>query len=289
MPDFDARFRVFRWAHLIDLSVVSIINQTPLDAGMKSYCLCFALSILFFNSSYAEIKNGYAVGINAARVSLDVYNTLLFEQTGWTLQRKKAMQSKRMDLVKYIAYHDLTESLLKQLKAIAPDLYNEIDTIRNRNGRSTDVYVRFIPEEEAPVQAWGVTNIANTPGDANIYLSEYGESSVSVKVCTVSQALLVLAHELGHVKYIVPNLANYKAYHIMRYPPCSTQSNHVGHDADDQSGKSAVVFEKRFKASYFMRYSKNEIVRTDSPRVLVNKIRREILSRMSSGVPLAVL
>ena len=255
---------------------------------MKSYCLCFALSILFFNS-YAEIRNGYAVGINAARASLDIYSTMLLEETGWTPQRKKAMQAKRMDLVKYIAYHDLTESLLNQFKAVAKDLYNEIDTIRNRNGRSTDVYVKFIPEEEASVQAWGVTSIAHTPDDANTYLSEYGENSVSVKVCTVSQALLVLAHELGHVKYIVPNLASYKAFHMMRYPPCSTQSNHVGHDADDQSGKSAVGFEKRFKASYFMRHSKNEIVRTDSPRVLVNKIRREILSRMSSGVPLAVL
>ena len=254
---------------------------------MKSYCICFLLFVLF-TSSYADIRNGYDVGISTARASLDVYSSLL-KESGWTPHRKRAMEATRSDLVKYIAYHDLTETLLKQLRAIAPDLYHEIDTIKNMNGEITDVYVRFIPEEEASVRAWGITAIAQTPGDANIYLSEYGEGSVSIKVCVVSQALLVLAHELGHVKYIVPNLATYKEYHMLQYPPCSTQSNHVGHDADDQSGKSAVAFEKRFKASYFMRHSKNEIVRTDSPRVLVNKIRREILSRMSSGVPLAVL
>ena len=256
---------------------------------MKSYCLCFALLILLFHSSYAEIRNGYAIGINTARTSLEVYNSLLVHDHGWTLQRKKAMLSKRMELVKYVAYHDLTESLLKQLKAIAPELYNEIDTIRDSNGKITDVYVKFIPEEDATVRAWGITGVANMPGDASTYLSEFGESSVSIKVCAVSQALLILAHELGHVKYIVPNLADYKEYYLLHYPTCSAQSNHVGHDVDDQSGKSAVVFEKRFRTSYFERYSKNEIVKTDSPPVLVNKIRREILSRILAGVSMARL
>jgi len=254
---------------------------------MKTYCIYFALFVLF-NPLYAEIKNGYAAGISTAHTSLDVFSSLL-KESGWTPHRRRVMEAKRLALVKYITYHDLTENLLKQLETIAPDLYKEIDTIRNRNGKITDVYVRFIPEEEASMPAWGITGIAHTPGDENTYLSEYGERSVSVKVCAVSQALLVLAHEFGHVKYIVPNLASYRVYHIARYPPCSIQSNHIGHDTDDKSGKSAVEFEKRFKTSYYAKYLSNDIVRNDSPAVLVRKIRRKILSEISNAIPVARL
>jgi hypothetical protein len=178
--------------------------------------------------------------------------------------------------VKYITYYEVTENLLKQFKVISPELYNEVDTIKDRNGEVTHVYIKFIPEDEASVPAWGVTRIAQAPGNANTYISEYGERSVSIKVWAVSQALLVLAHELGHVKYIVPNLAAYKNYHLENYRPCSTESNHVGHNAGDPSGKSAIHFEKRFKASYFNRYSKKNVFQKDSPPVLVNKIRRNI-------------
>jgi hypothetical protein len=183
------------------------------------------------------------------------------------------LESRLRDLIKYITYYEVTESLLKQLRAISPEIYHEIDTIKDRNGEVTDVYIKFIPEDEAPVQAWGVTGIAQAPGDENTYLSEYGERSVSIKVCAVPQALLVLSHELGHVKYIVANLATYKNYHARNYPPCSTESNHVGHNPNDPSGKSAYIFEKRFKASYYSWYSKKDDLRNDSPTVLVNKIR----------------
>ena len=254
---------------------------------MKPYCICIALFLLF-NSLSAEIKNGYAAGISTARTSLDVFSSLL-KESGWAPHRRRSMEAKRLALVKYITYHDLTENLLKQLEIIAPELYNEIDTIKDSNGKITDVYVRFIPEDEASVEAWGITGIAHVPGDADTYLSEYGAGSVSVKVWAVSQALLVLAHELGHVKYIVPNLSTYKAYHLARYPPCSRRSNHIGHDADDKSGKSAVEFEKRFKTSYYEKYLSNDIVRNDSPAVQVRKIRRKILSEISDAIPVARL
>lgn len=244
---------------------------------MKKYCLGIAL-VLVLNSSFAEIKNGYATGINTARVSLKVFNSLLREEKHLTPHKRKVIEAKLNKVVKYIIYYEVTENLLKQLRAISAELYNEMDTIKDLNGRITDVYIRFIPEDEAPVQAWGVTGIAQAHGDANTYFSEYGERSVSIKVCAVSRALLVLAHELGHVKYIVPNIATYKNYHTRNYPPCATESNHVGHNANDPSGRSAVIFEKRFKASYSARYAKNDFVQNDSPPVLVNKIRKEILS-----------
>jgi hypothetical protein len=243
---------------------------------MKPYCLSLALLVFALNPSFAEIRNGYAVGINAAFASLKVCSSALREDHHLPSFRRKALEAKVRELVKYITYYEVTENLLKQFKVISPELYHEVDTIKDRNGEITNVYIKFIPEDEASVAAWGVTRIAQAPGNANTYISEYGERSVSIKVWTVSQALLVLAHELGHVKYIVPNLAAYKKYHTENYRPCAFESNHVGHNGDDPSGKSALNFEKRFKASYSNCYFKKGVFQKDSPPVLVNKIRKNI-------------
>ena len=53
--------------------------------------------------------------------------------------------------------------------------------------------------------------------DKDAYQSEYGKFTVSVKVWIVPRALLVLAHELGHVKYQVPNLASYFEFYKKHY------------------------------------------------------------------------
>ena len=139
---------------------------------MKTYCVCIALIIFALNYTSAEIKNGYANGINSAYVSLKTLNSLLHEDPSLAPANRKAIESKVKEIVKYITYYELTENLLKQLKEISPELYHEIDTIKDKRGRFTDVYVKFISEDEAPVQAWGVTSIKQVPGDEDAYFSE---------------------------------------------------------------------------------------------------------------------
>ena len=97
------------------------------------------------------------------------------------------------------------------------DLYNEIDTIKDIKGRAVNVFVKFIPTDATEVKAWGTTYMRQVENDQDGYLSEYGELTVSVKIWIVNNALLVLAHELGHVKYQVPNLANYFEYYRKNY------------------------------------------------------------------------
>lgn len=137
------------------------------------------------------------------------------------------------------------------------------------------------------MQAWGLTSIAQLPGDEDAYSSEYGERTVSIKVWAVTRALLVLSHEFGHVKYIIPNLATYKNYHVNNYRVGSTEHNHVGHNSDDPSGKCALEFEKKFKANYYACYLKKDLGRLESPAVQVNRIRMEILEGMVNATPLA--
>lgn len=251
---------------------------------MKPYCICIALLIIALSYSNAEIKNGYAPQIKAAETSLEACKSLLRDDVRLPLNKKKKIQAKLNDLIKYVAYFELTEKLLQQLQEIAPDLYYEIDHIKDSNGFITDVYVRFVPEGGTSVQAWGITGIAQVPGDENTYFSEYGERTVSIKVWAVAQALLVLSHEFGHVRYMVPNLASYKNYHVKHYRTGLTESNHVGHNSDDPSGKCALEFEKRFKASYYSQYLKRTHVGIDSPAILANRIRRQILANMDSAV-----
>jgi hypothetical protein len=212
---------------------------------MKTSCLSIVLVILSFNHSYGELRNGYTDGINSARVSLKVLYSLLHNDTKMNAAQKKAIEARLKDVLNYITAYELTETLLAQFRLIAPQLYDQIDTIKDRRGRMTDVYIKFIPGEQANVQAWGVTGITQVTGDPDACLSEYGESTVSVKIWIVPKALVVLSHELGHIKYVVPNLARYVEYHVRNYRPGTTESNHVGHNPNDASGESAEIFEKK--------------------------------------------
>jgi hypothetical protein len=255
---------------------------------MKTYCLPFAFLILALNFSFGEIKNGYAKGITAARESLKGLHALLKHEKEITSSQKKMIETKIKEVVNYIAYYELTENLLKQFRLIASDLYNEIDTIKDRQGRSTDVYIKFIPREQTRVQAWGITNIARVVGDSDAYYSEYGERSVSVKVWVVSKALEVLSHELGHVKYQVPNLASYLEYHKMNYRPGITEQNNIGHDPNDTSGKNATAFAKRYRENYYNHW-KNGHNQFQSPLVLMENIRKEVHPETMVADPLARL
>jgi hypothetical protein len=177
---------------------------------MKTYCVGLALLTMCFNLSSAKIKNGYALQVEYARESLKALQTLLYETPEVSNAQRKVAEARIKTLVNYISYFELTEDLLLQFRIVAPDLYNEIDSVKDRQGRPTDVFVKFIAPEQAKVLAWGITNINFVPEDPDMYKSEYGNGTVSVKVWIVSKALLVLAHEFGHIKYQVPNLANYK-------------------------------------------------------------------------------
>jgi hypothetical protein len=194
-----------------------------------------------------------------------------------TTAKKKIIESRIKEVETFIVYYELTETLLSRFRLVAPSLYNEIDTLKDRMGRATDVFVKFIPEEQARVQAWGITNIAQVKDDPDAYLSEYGERAVSVKIWVVNKSLLVLAHELGHVRYQVADLAHYFDYYKSTYRCGATDPNNIGHDHNDPSGKNAVLFEKIFRESQ-ARYLKNGNSTGRSPVELREIIRKEIQS-----------
>lgn len=239
---------------------------------MKIVCLWLALTITV-NSSYGEIRNGYACGILAARESMKSLQLQLKLQI--TNAQKRKIEANLKHVITYIIYFELTESLLGQFRLVAPDIYFELDTITDQQGRQTHVYVKFIPEEQARILAWGVTNVAQAAGDSDAYTSTYGDYSVSISIWAVSNALEVLAHELGHVKHQVPHLAEYMEYYIARYKTCLVDPNYIGHDYNDLSGRTAVEFAKRYREMSYNHW-RNGHNQLPSPAYLAETIKRSV-------------
>lgn len=247
-------------------------NETTADR-IRKYCLYVLLFVLTSHAVFGEIKNGYEKNILASKESLKILRAKLLEDGGLTAAQRRKLQSTIAILVDHVSYYELTESMLNQFKTIAPQLYAEIDTITDRLGRAVNVYIQFVPIDGTDVKAEGITYMDQSISDQDTYISEFGERAVSVKVWIVPRALLVLAHELGHVKYQVPHLASYFVYHKNHYYNAST-TNSIGHDMDDPSGKSAIAFAKSFLKIY-ADFSKLSNVRIQNPLVILAKIKKD--------------
>ena len=238
--------------------------------------ICFLLFIIFFmscNTSLCEIRNGYEKDILILKESLKNLTEILIEDKDLTGIQRRKIESSVETLVNHISFYDLTENLLNQFKIIAPRLYAEIDTISDRKGRPVHVYVKFVPVDATKVKAWGITYLNQVENDKDAYLSEYGELTVSIKIWIVPKALQVLSHELGHVKYQIPNLASYIDFHKKCYK--GELSNFIGHHPHDPSGKTAVQTEKLFRKEYFY-FLKNTNEKIQNPVILLTKIRKSM-------------
>jgi hypothetical protein len=217
---------------------------------MTTYCLFIIMFICCLNNAFGKIINGYETEINSARESLKHLNRFL--QDNRTLPRYKALKIKdNLNIViRFISYYELTEQMLAQFNVIAPDLYNEINTITDKKGRPVNVYVKFVPLDATKHKSWGTTYFNQGEDDKDVNFSEYGEHTVSVKIWVVSKALLVLSHELGHVKYQVANLASYVDYFKKHYSVDVDEYESIGHCASDPSGKNAREYVNRFRERY---------------------------------------
>ena len=128
-----------------------------------------------------------------------------------------------------------------------------------------------------PIGVGGTTNVLQSANNQNTYCSEYGDHTVSVKIAILYKSLRLLAHELGHVNYQVPNLAAYAKYYVKHYS--DSDSKLKGHNSKDPSAQQVKLFEKRFieQLQVFSKDHKNKIA---SPRVLLETIRKSPLTQV---------
>jgi hypothetical protein len=249
----------------------SVTETKTLADRIRISCLYILLFALTSHAVFGEIKNGYEKNIVGSKESLNNLRTALAEDGNLTPVQRRRVQSKITTLVNHVSYYELTESLLRQFKTIAPELYADIDNITDRLGRPVDVYIKFVPIDGTDIKAEGTTYMNQSADDPDMSISEFGELTVSVKVWIVQRSLLVLAHELGHVKYQVPNLASYFVYHKKNY---SSTTNSMGHNADDPSGQSASACGKSFQKIYvdFLKLSND---RVQSPLAILARLKKD--------------
>ena len=238
---------------------------------MKASAVFVLLSILLFGEVDGKIKNGYEPRLQECKESLQRLHLLLKEDLPWVQRRN--VESTVADLLDYIAYWEITEELLSQLRTFSHELYDEIDNIKDNRGRSTDVYVSLIPKRQATLDLEGAAYFKQAPIDEDANMSEYGEYTVSVKIWVVSNAVRLLYHELGHVKYVVPNLATYTSFYERQYRSRNVHTEYYGHSFGDQSGIVAMAYEKRYRTDY-ARYLKDGGPSLVSAPVLLKMIRK---------------
>ena len=109
------------------------------------------------------------------------------------------------------------------------------------------MYVKFVPRSEIQAGTLATTNIDQLANDKHACYSTYGPHTVSVKIIIAKHSLIVLAHEFGHIRYQVPNLATYVDFFSRHYQNYHMKANYLGHKPNDPSGQRAIVFEKVFR------------------------------------------
>ena len=202
---------------------------------MKTYVLFTLCSLLSTATAAAEIINGYEKDIHSARTSL---RHLVHMPT----HQKVRYQINRIR--RFIYCYETTEKMLVQFRLIAPEIYDQIDTIRDSKGRRVNVYVRFSLRSELPANTVASTSVGQLSEDHHAHYSNYGVHTISAKIAIGRNSLLILAHEFGHIAYQVSNLASYLKFYSNRYTDPTTAT---GHNPGDPSGHSAARYEKKFQ------------------------------------------
>lgn len=238
---------------------------------MKTICLYGMIAICSVNTAFAEIKNGYESKIYRVRDAVALIMASIPENENLTNSKKREIKDHLKVLSNFIAYHELTRQLIDQFKEIAPDLYDEINSIADNNGRPVDVYVQFVPyNTESPL---GMNVMMISPSDRDIYSSEFGENTASIKIQVVANALFVLSHELGHLKYQIPNIGKYADYLKSNYR--AGEHSDIGHRFDDLSGKCAIQYEWRYSFS-LSAYHRATTAKLEGPGATLQCIQRQL-------------
>ena len=241
---------------------------------MKNLILVTALLFLIFPNIFAEIRNGYGKDIPVLRASLKALKDLLASNEQLSIPEKKRIRQKIADLTRHLTYYEVTDILLNRFRTVSYQLYAQIDQLKDAKGRSVDVYVKFLPED-SPLPSYGMVSLVPSATDTTACTSEYGQGSASVRIRTTNKALLILAHEFGHLSYIVPNLRPYMTYYKNIYRAASSIGE-LGHLHGDPSGINAYRFEKQYRLDH-VNYLRQDYPKEIAPMLLVARTHKAIV------------
>lgn len=241
---------------------------------MKTYLLLILLVLCMFDSLFARIVNGYEKDVDKVRLSIRHLRQLISENPQFTKKHVRILKARVRELTDILVYHQLTDTLLHKFSEIAPDLYAEIDTLEDHRNRKIDVYVKFVPSHRAKFESYGMTALSISDDGEQICFSAYGKGTVSVTVWVMNNSLVILSHEFGHLKHMIPNLASYVRYYNKSYV-VGYSGNSQGHRCDDVGGRNAMRYETKYRQRYH-RYLRKDDTRQVYPYAYMGKVRDAI-------------
>jgi hypothetical protein len=222
---------------------------------------------------YAEIRNGYEYELKKTEKYIRNLNEMAKDVLNIT-QRKKlnaCLEVAYINVEKLRENHAKTQELIEKFSVIDPGLYDEIGNIKDREGNETDVYIKVV--DRLRLGMLGATNVSHNVDNPNVYNSEHGDYTVSVKVVNTTpiRAMLILVHELGHVRYQVPHLADYIIFYREAYQKKYLEGIKKGHHPDDPGQEIVEQTLIAFKASWW-KYNKEKkrIDKSNSRKMLVS-------------------
>jgi len=222
--------------------------------------------IMLSAQALSQIKNGYGALAKADETLCNLEYLLQIDKSN---KRTRNLSFSQKEKLKYeirrvkqlMLFNEITADLLGQFHMIAPGLYEEINNIKDRKGTVVTVYVKFLPHWKMKYSPSGSAQLSYEEENDRIYTKEYGKNSVSIHISFhEAKVLTLLAHEFGHLKYIVPNISDYHEFYVENYS-LKNGSKLIGHLLNDASNKHARDFERRFK------YSKNQYRKRLKPSV----------------------
>ena len=240
----------------------------------------FAIEVL-----HARILNGYGTQLTNNKQCLENLRLMLLGHDSLSSEQRRRVKSKIADLIDFISLYEITEEAIRQLKMVSPKTFYLSDSLKDRQGRPTDIYIKLVHEERSRLPLAGANFLWQHAYDKDLSVSEFGNQTASIEVWIGSNALMLLSHELGHVIYIVPNLATYVVFYNHAYWQVEDIS-YVGHKHQDISGKSADNFMKQFYND-LRTYRRLGGMNLESPSVRLAAIKKQLKNEMTGWENLA--
>lgn len=215
---------------------------------MNTIVIIVSFVFLTAYDGLAKIKNGYGRRIEAARSALRTIKLRLADAEALSGNERQILERDMQGFISYVACYELTEEIIARLKKISPSIFWDVENITDRKGRPTDVYIKLVPDHLTTVNLKAASFVKQAKDDADASCSEHGPFTVAIEVCIRENSLFLLCHELGHIKYIIPNLEAYNIFYRKAYGQAKYSNiPYIGHNHRDNSGLIARKFEKIYR------------------------------------------